>query len=70
MECQLQSLSVKATVGLDVHTETLTKHSGLNGNEKGSVPLGNPTLPKIQQRLQDHQHRQVFQEGHWPYYIL
>jgi hypothetical protein len=33
-------------VGLNVHAETLTKHSGPNGNKKGSVPLGNPTLPK------------------------
>jgi hypothetical protein len=26
--------------------ERLTKHSGLDGNEKGDVPLGNPTLPE------------------------
>jgi hypothetical protein len=37
---------VKATVGLGVHTEMLTKRSGPDGNEKGDVPLGNPTLPK------------------------
>ena len=37
---------VKATVGLDVHAEMLTKHSGLDGNKKGNVPLGNPTLPE------------------------
>jgi hypothetical protein len=38
--------NVKATVGLGVHMEMLTKHSGLDRNEKGDVPLGNPTLPK------------------------
>jgi hypothetical protein len=37
---------VKAIVGLDVHAETLTKCSGPDGNEKGNVPLGNPTLPE------------------------
>ena len=37
---------VKATVGLGAHTEMLTKHSGPDGNEKGDVPLGNPTLPE------------------------
>jgi hypothetical protein len=26
--------------------ETLTKCSSLDGNEKGDVPLGNPTLPE------------------------
>jgi hypothetical protein len=33
-------------VGLDVHVETLTKHPGPDGNEKGDVPLGNLTLPE------------------------
>ena len=37
---------VKATAGLDVFMETLTKRSDLDGNEKGSAPLGNPTLPE------------------------
>jgi hypothetical protein len=37
---------VKATVGLDIHAVTLTKRSGPDGNEKGDVPLGNPTLPE------------------------
>jgi len=26
--------------------EMLTKHSSPDGNKKGSVPLGNPTLPE------------------------
>jgi hypothetical protein len=39
-------LVVKATAGLDVHMEMLTKCSGPDGNEKGSAPLGNPTLPE------------------------
>ena len=39
-------ICVKATVGLDIHTVTLTKHSGPDGNKKGDVPLGNPTLPE------------------------
>ena len=33
-------------MGLDVHTETLTKCLGLDGNEKGDIPLDNPTLPE------------------------
>ena len=33
-------------MGLSVHAETLTKCSSLDGNEKGDVPLGNPTLPE------------------------
>ena len=33
-------------MGLDIHTVTLTKCSGPDGNEKGDVPLGNPTLPE------------------------
>ena len=33
-------------MGLDVHAVTLTKCSGPDGNEKGDVPLGNPTLPE------------------------
>jgi len=37
---------VKATVGLDIHAVMLTKRSGPDGNEKGDVPLGNPTLPE------------------------
>jgi hypothetical protein len=40
------SYSVKATVGLNVYMETLTKCSGLDGNEKGGAPLDNPTLPE------------------------
>jgi hypothetical protein len=39
-------VTVKATAGLDVHAETLTKRSGPDRNEKGSAPLGNPTLPE------------------------
>jgi hypothetical protein len=42
----IPSLGVKATAGLNVHTEMLTKCSGPDGNEKGSVPLDNPTLPE------------------------
>ena len=37
---------VKATVGLGVHAEMLTKRSGPDRSEKGDVPLGNPTLPE------------------------
>jgi len=37
---------VKATVGLNVHMEMLTKRPGPDGNEKGDVPLGNLTLPE------------------------
>ena len=37
---------VKATAGLNVYAKTLTKHSSLDGNKKGSVLLGNPTLPE------------------------
>ena len=33
-------------MGLGVHAEMLTKCSGLDRNEKGDVPLGNPTLPE------------------------
>jgi hypothetical protein len=33
-------------VGLGVHVEMLTKRSGPDRNEKGDVPLGNPTLPE------------------------
>ena len=33
-------------MGLNIHAEMLTKYSSPDGNEKGSVPLGNPTLPK------------------------
>ena len=33
-------------MGLDIHAVTLTKRSGPDGNEKGDVPLGNPTLPE------------------------
>ena len=40
------STCVKATAGLDVHAEMLTKHSGPDGNEKSNVLLGNPTLPE------------------------
>jgi hypothetical protein len=35
-----------ATVGLGVHMEMLTKCSSLDRNEKGDVPLDNPTLPE------------------------
>jgi len=37
---------VKATAGLNVHMEMLTKCSCPDGNEKSSAPLGNPTLPE------------------------
>jgi hypothetical protein len=33
-------------VGLNVHAEMLTKHSGPDRNEKGSASLGNLTLPE------------------------
>jgi hypothetical protein len=39
-------MHVKATVGLNVHAETLTKRPGLDGNKKGGAPLDNPTLPE------------------------
>jgi hypothetical protein len=38
-------MDVKATAGLDVHMEKLTKHSDPDGDKKGDIPLGNPTLP-------------------------
>jgi len=38
-------VDVKATAGLDVHMEKLTKHSDPDGDKKGDIPLGNPTLP-------------------------
>jgi hypothetical protein len=43
---ELLYVFVKATVGLDIHAVMLTKRSSPDGNEKGDVPLGNPTLPE------------------------
>ena len=41
-----EDYNVKATAGLDIYVKKLTKHSSLDGNKKGDVTLGNPTLPE------------------------